>query len=129
MVLLLLFFSYLGVGLLSLSFLFMFPVLNDYFQTGLVERLPTWIFSISLLMMALMVFSAGIILDSLAKSRIEQKRIFYMMIENQPSAWHEVKNNETKNITDLKRVSNRMYGAQKSQKAGRHKGKKTIKTP
>jgi glycosyltransferase involved in cell wall biosynthesis len=78
----LLFFGYLGTIILSLSLMFMVPVLNEYFHTGLVERMPTWVLSVALLMMSLMVYSAGIILDSLAKSRVEQKRILYMAIDS-----------------------------------------------
>jgi hypothetical protein len=74
------FFGYLSVFTLALSMLFMVPVLNEYFLTGLVTRMPTWVFAIALMMMALMIFSGGLILDSLARSRFEQKRFHYMSI-------------------------------------------------
>lgn len=77
----LLFFGYAGTALMLISFILMAPVLNAYFQTGLVDRMPTWILSVAMLMSSLMVFTAGIILDSVAKSRVEQKRILYMAIE------------------------------------------------
>lgn len=77
----LLFFGYVGTGLMLLSFILMAPVLNAYFQTGMVDRMPTWILSVAMLISSLMVFTAGIILDSVAKSRVEQKRILYMTIE------------------------------------------------
>ncbi len=75
-----LFFSYLSLGLIATSMVFIVPVLNEYFLTGLVNRMPTWMMGLSMLMMALMLFSAGMILDSLARGRVEQKRIHYMSI-------------------------------------------------
>ncbi|WP_162654291.1 glycosyltransferase [Lentilitoribacter sp. Alg239-R112] len=77
----LLFFGYVSLAIFATSLFFMLPVLNEYFHTGLVDRMPTWVSSMALLMMSIMVFSAGIVLDSLAKSRLEQKRILYMAIE------------------------------------------------
>lgn len=77
----LLFFGYAGTALMLFSFILMAPVLNDYFQTGLVDRIPTWILSVAMMMSSLMLFTAGIILDSVAKARVEQKRILYMTIE------------------------------------------------
>ncbi|MEQ8482027.1 MAG: glycosyltransferase [Hoeflea sp.] len=74
------FFGYLSVFTLALSMMFMVPVLNEYFLTGLVTRMPTWILATALMMMALMIFSGGVILDSLARSRFEQKRFHYMSI-------------------------------------------------
>lgn len=72
------FFSYLSLGVLAVSMIFMTPVLIEYFETGLVRRMPTWVLSMALVMMALMLFSAGMILDSVARGRMEQKRLHYM---------------------------------------------------
>jgi glycosyltransferase involved in cell wall biosynthesis len=74
------FFGYISVMTLALSMMFMVPVLNEYFLTGLVTRMPTWVLAMALMMMALMIFSGGVILDSLARSRFEQKRFHYMSI-------------------------------------------------
>jgi glycosyltransferase involved in cell wall biosynthesis len=65
-------------ALLAASLTFMTPVLIEYFQTGLVPKLPTWVSSMVLLMMSAMTFTAGLILDSLARSRAELLRIHYM---------------------------------------------------
>ena len=72
------FFGAISGGFMGLSLIFMAPVLMAYFQTGLVERMPTWIFSMALMMISFLVFSAGLILDSLARARAEQLRIHYM---------------------------------------------------
>lgn len=75
-----LFFSSISLVIAATSAIFMLPVLIEYFTTGLVDRLPTWILSMTLLLGAMMVFAAGIVLDSLARSRIEAKRIHYLSI-------------------------------------------------
>ncbi|MBC7284461.1 MAG: glycosyltransferase [Hoeflea sp.] len=74
------FFSYLSVFTLATSMLFMVPVLNEYFLTGLVTRMPTWMLAMALMMMSLMIFTGGVILDSVARGRAEQKRFHYMSI-------------------------------------------------
>jgi hypothetical protein len=74
------FFSYISVFTLATSMMFMVPVLNEYFLTGLVTRMPTWMLAMALMMMALMIFAAGVILDSVARGRAEQKRFHYMSI-------------------------------------------------
>jgi len=62
------------------SVVFAAPVLVEYFQTGLVERMPTWVLAMTLMLGSLMVFMAGVVLDSVARSRAEQKRIHYLSI-------------------------------------------------
>ncbi|WP_082675342.1 glycosyltransferase [Aureimonas ureilytica] len=62
------------------SVAFMLPVLFEYFETGLVSRLPTWILSMSLLMMGFLLFTAGLILDSLARARTEQLHLHYVSL-------------------------------------------------
>lgn len=88
----LLFFGYISLAIFATSLFFMIPVLNEYFHTGLVDRMPTWVLSMALLMTSIMVFSAGIILDSLARSRLEQKRILYMAIEGLQSKYQNNRN-------------------------------------
>ncbi|MBB4481024.1 glycosyltransferase [Rhizobium etli] len=73
-------------GLFMLASLgFMTPVLAEYFETGLVSRMPTWVLSTALMMISFMLFTAGVILDSVARARAEQLRIHYMSLET-PSA-------------------------------------------
>ncbi|WP_291006071.1 glycosyltransferase [Hoeflea sp.] len=74
------FFGYLSVFTLAVSMLFMVPVLNEYFLTGLVTRMPTWMLAMALMMMSLMIFTGGVILDSVARGRAEQKRFHYMSV-------------------------------------------------
>lgn len=74
------FFSYMSLAVMCCALILMVPVLNEYFLTGLVTRMPTWVLATALMMMALMIFSGGVILDSVARGRVEQKRMHYMSI-------------------------------------------------
>ena len=60
------------------SLLLMVPVLVEYAETGLVPRMPTWVLSIGLLLLSVLMMVAGLILDSVSRGRAEQKRIFYL---------------------------------------------------
>lgn len=72
------FFAALSAMFLLASAAFALPVLYEYAMTGLVPRMPTWILSIGLLMLAMIMMVAGLILDSVARGRAEQKRIHYL---------------------------------------------------
>lgn len=73
-----LFFGLVSGGFALFSIGFAIPVLYEYALTGLVPRMPTWVFSIALMMMSFLIFTAGLILDSLARSRAEQLRMHYL---------------------------------------------------
>ncbi|PDS80715.1 glycosyltransferase [Rhizobium sp. L43] len=79
------FFSTISASFMLASLGFMAPVLAEYFETGLVSRMPTWVLSMALMMISFMLFTAGVILDSVARARAEQLRIHYMSLET-PSA-------------------------------------------
>jgi glycosyltransferase involved in cell wall biosynthesis len=72
------FFGIISSAFMAASMIFMAPVLVAYFQTGLVERMPTWVFSLVLMLMSLLIFTAALILDSVSRARAEQLRIHYM---------------------------------------------------
>lgn len=74
------FFSVLASGTLALSALLAAPVISEYYTTGLVERLPTWVMSVTMLVMSLLFFICGLVLDSVAKGRIEQKRAMSLLV-------------------------------------------------
>lgn len=59
---------------------FAVPVLYEYFATGYVARVPTWILSIGLLSLSMIMIVAGLILDLVARGRSEQKRIHYLAL-------------------------------------------------
>ena len=74
------FFAYISVALLMASTLLGAPVVAEYFRTGLVERMPTWMLSMTLLLGAMLAVTVGAVLDSLARSRVETKHIHYLSI-------------------------------------------------
>lgn len=84
------FFGALSSFFLTSSVAFMVPVLITYFNTGLVERMPTWVFSLVLMMVGIVFFTAGLILDSVARARAEQLRIHYMSMPGLASRNHGV---------------------------------------
>ncbi|MEL6790276.1 MAG: glycosyltransferase [Pseudomonadota bacterium] len=75
------FFGAIALFLGVTSMAFMIPVVTEYFQTGLVERMPTWVLAMTLLLGAMMALMAGTILDSVARARAEQKRNFFLSID------------------------------------------------
>lgn len=56
------------------------PLFLTYLDTGLVPRLPTAVLCTGLMVMAALVATAGMVLDSLARSRVEHKRILYLAV-------------------------------------------------
>ncbi len=67
-------------SLMGVSLGFMAPVLYEFFTTGLVSRMPTWIAAMALMMMSFLSFTAALILDSVAAFRAEQLRIHYLTL-------------------------------------------------
>ncbi|MBX3575212.1 MAG: glycosyltransferase [Mesorhizobium sp.] len=72
------FFGAISALCLAASVVLMLPVLAEYFATGLVPRLPTWVLAIALAMMSMLFAITGLILDSVARGRAEQKRMVYL---------------------------------------------------
>lgn len=58
------------------------PLVVTYLETGLVPRLPTAVLCTGLMLIAGLTGTCGMILDSLARSRVEQKRMLYLAINN-----------------------------------------------
>jgi hypothetical protein len=56
------------------------PLIETYLATGLVPRLPTAILCTGLVILACMCATCGLILDSLARFRVEQKRMLYLAL-------------------------------------------------
>jgi glycosyltransferase involved in cell wall biosynthesis len=57
------------------------PVLATYIETGMVPRLPTAILSTGLMITSFLLMACGLILDSVAQGRVEQKRMLYLGLE------------------------------------------------
>ena len=76
------FFGTFALFFLAASIGLMIPVLIEFAQTGLVPRMPTWVLSIGMLLLAMLSAVTGLILDSVSRGRAEQKRIFYLSISS-----------------------------------------------
>jgi hypothetical protein len=56
------------------------PLVETYLATGLVPRFPTAILCTGLVILACMSATCGLILDSLARFRVEQKQLLYLAL-------------------------------------------------
>lgn len=74
------FYGLIGVALIALAIASGIPLLETYAQTGLVPRLPTAILAVGLVLVGVQSITAGIILDTVTRSRREAKRIAYLQI-------------------------------------------------
>lgn len=72
------FFGVLSIVFFLVSFGLAAPLLTTYLETGLVPRFPTAILATGLSLMGTISMVCGLILDSVARGRMEQKRIWYM---------------------------------------------------
>jgi len=73
-----LFFSSLAILLALLSLALGIPVTLEFFETGLVERFPTAILAASIMLLAFLSLTTGMVLDSVARGRRETKRLAYL---------------------------------------------------
>jgi glycosyltransferase involved in cell wall biosynthesis len=55
------------------------PLLIEFFETGLVPRIPTAVLSTGLMLVAVMSFVCGLILDTVTRGRRELKRMHYLL--------------------------------------------------
>jgi glycosyltransferase involved in cell wall biosynthesis len=76
------FFGILAIGLVVAALILAFPLLITFLEIGLVPRLPTAVLSVGLILMASIFTVSGVILDSVARGRLEQKRMWYINILN-----------------------------------------------
>jgi glycosyltransferase involved in cell wall biosynthesis len=58
------------------------PLLKTYLETGLVPRFPTAILATGLMILSALSVVCGLILDTVAQGRLEQKRILYLAINH-----------------------------------------------
>ncbi len=56
------------------------PVFGDYLQQGLVPRFPTLIVVVGLVVAALLSLTCGLILDTVSRARLEQRRLAYLSV-------------------------------------------------
>ena len=68
-------FSLFSLSLLVLGIFLFIPILSDFIATGLVERLPTAILSLGLIILSTLSFFSGLILSGITRHRIETKKM------------------------------------------------------
>ena len=97
------FFSYISLAFFSISMVSAAPVLAEYFATGMVERMPTWVLSMTMMLGSMMVFMAGVILDSVARGRNEQKRVHYLSVA--PARGENYDSSETQRLHERRETN------------------------
>ncbi|HAC64212.1 MAG TPA: glycosyl transferase [Cyanothece sp. UBA12306] len=73
-----LFFGLLFLLLSLISIALGLPIFSEYLETGLVPRFPTAILAASIMLLAFLSLTSGMILDSVARGRREIKRMTYL---------------------------------------------------
>jgi glycosyltransferase involved in cell wall biosynthesis len=76
----LVFFSTVAALFVAVAILIGAPVVSEYFQTGLVPRLPTAVLATGLMVIAFLSLTCGLILDTVTRGRWEAKRMAYLAI-------------------------------------------------
>ncbi len=74
--------KFFGIGtfvFFILSLLLSYPIIINFIQTGLVERLPTAVLCSGLIILASVSLICGLVLDSVSKGRKELKRLHFLM--------------------------------------------------
>ena len=77
----LVFFSVIGAVLAAISLSLGGSLLVEFFQTGLVPRLPTALLATGLMMLAALSVMTGLILDTVTRGRWEAKRMAYLSLQ------------------------------------------------
>jgi glycosyltransferase involved in cell wall biosynthesis len=72
------FFTQLGAAILAVSLILGIPLVTEYVDTGLVPRVPTAILATGLVLIAVLSFVCGLILDTVTRGRRELKRMHYL---------------------------------------------------
>jgi hypothetical protein len=75
-----LFFGSIGAFLLALALTLSVPLVITYLNTGLVPRFPTAILVTGMVVIAVLCFFAGLILDTVTRGRREVRRLAYLSI-------------------------------------------------
>ena len=75
------FFGVVAAVLVATSLLLGIPVVLEYFETGLVPRVPTAILASAVMLLAMLSATCGVILDSVGRGRREEKRLAYLAFD------------------------------------------------
>ena len=75
-----LFYGSIGALLVIAAVLLAIPLVRTYLQTGLVPRFPTAILATGMVIVAVLCFFAGLILDTVTRGRREVRRLAYLSL-------------------------------------------------
>jgi glycosyltransferase involved in cell wall biosynthesis len=75
-----LFYGTIGAVLVIAAILLALPLIRTYLQTGLVPRFPTAILVTGMVIIAVLCFFAGLILDTVTRGRREVRRLAYLAL-------------------------------------------------
>ncbi|MEL6921612.1 MAG: glycosyltransferase [Pseudomonadota bacterium] len=73
------FYGLVAAFLFGAAVIFATPPIYEFLATGLVNRIPMWIGAVGLALLGTVVLACGLILNSVAKGRAEQKRLAYLL--------------------------------------------------
>jgi glycosyltransferase involved in cell wall biosynthesis len=76
-----LYYGAIGAFLAALAIVLAIPLVITYVQTGLVPRVPTAILVTGIIIIAVLCFFAGLILDTVTRGRRELRRLSYLSLE------------------------------------------------
>ena len=76
-----LFYGSIGAVLVIAAIILAIPLVRTYLQTGLVPRFPTAILVTGMVIVAVLCFFAGLILDTVTRGRREVRRLAYLSFE------------------------------------------------
>ena len=76
-----LFYGLIGMLLVIVAVLLAIPLVRTYLETGLVPRFPTAILLTGMVIVAVLCFFAGLILDTVTRGRREIRRLAYLSLE------------------------------------------------
>ncbi|MEL6201059.1 MAG: glycosyltransferase [Pseudomonadota bacterium] len=90
--------------LFGAAVIFAIPPVVEFMTTGMVNRVPTWIGAVGLMLLATVMAFSGLVLNSVAKGRAEQKRLNYLAQppvrgEMRPRVGHQERRSKTKRKT------------------------------
>ena len=74
------FFGLIGLALVLVAGFLSVPLIVTYLETGLVPRFPTAMLVVGLVVLGVLSFLSGLILDMTTRTRQELKRLFYLAI-------------------------------------------------
>ena len=79
------FYGIIAFFLVLLSCVLGLPLLETYLSTGLVPRFPTAILITGIVLLAGVAFGSGLVLDRVARGRLEMKRMMYLSFSIPPA--------------------------------------------